>query len=1040
MKIKILLFSCLYFIAFIFQVNAQDKFLNGRVTDKSNNWGVPGVNVLIQGTTVGTTTDFDGKYSLNVKEGQTLVFSYIGYKTFKVLIDNQTVLDVSLEVNQEELEEVVVTAFGMERETKALGYSVTEISGEGLQQTRDPNVINSLQGKVAGVQIQKSTGGAGASSRVTIRGNSSLNGSNQPLYVIDGVPVDNSSFYSTTGYWDGGIDYGDGIGDINPDDIASMTVLKGPSAAALYGNRASNGVILITTKTGDSKKGIGVEYNGNVTFEKPLVMPNYQNKYGVGSNGVTPTDNLEQIRGYGGDWNAASWGSEMKGQQFTDWMGETRTLTPQANNMNDFFETGSTITNSLAISGGNETADFRVSYTNLHNSGILPNSTFDRNSLGMRGRVKVTDKLSVDTRMNYYNVKGHNRPTTAETMENPMFAFMNMPRSVRTADLETYQKVNGEHLNWTENLFRQNPYFSMNEAPNHDEKNRFNGFVSAKYEFTDWLSFQARTGLDRFTHEQYRYRPMGAPGTVYDPDGQLAKDMYDVSEWNTDFLFVAKKDINENLSIQGTLGANLLNQQVRHQHTFAGSLVQRGWYSLNNAAEITGRDNFTEKQVNSVFAAANLSYMNMLFFDVTARNDWSSALPGQSFFYPSFTGAFAFSELMDLDGDGFTFGKLRASWAQVGGDTDPYMTQANYTMMTAGTINGRPAIGAGDIGISQWTPYTQLPPLNLLPEMTTSYEFGVDLRFLNNKLGLDFTYYNALSNNQIIPVTLAESSGANSILVNDGSIRNRGIEMQLSATPIQSGNFEWNTIVNFTLNRNTIESLAPDYGLNELEMNRSARSEAVVTAVVGEEYGLIKGNDFVYGDSGYPLMDGNGEFLTEEKSFGSIMPNYMLGWSNTVHYKNFVLNMVIDAQVGGQMFSYTNYYSSANGNHQRTVAERENGIPVENADGSVTNMDAEEYYMKSGGNGARVIAPFVDDVSYIKLRELSLGYSLPKSWVSKASMQDVTVSFVGRNLFYFYNNLDGIDPESLVSRNMLGIEYSSMPSTASYGFNINIKL
>ncbi|MEH0157934.1 SusC/RagA family TonB-linked outer membrane protein [Limibacter armeniacum] len=1039
MKMKLLMMLSALLLAFG-SANAQERVITGRVTDGDSSDGLPGVNVSIKGTTKGTITDFNGKYSLNVANTDVLVFSFVGYISQEVTVGNQSEVNVGLPVDAEQLEEVVVTAFGMERETKALGYSVTKVDGKGLALAKEPNVINGLSGKVAGVQITKTAGGAGGSARVIIRGNNSLSGDNQPLYIVDGVPIDNSSFYAAPGYWDGGIDYGDGIGDINPDDIESMSILKGPSAAALYGSRAAGGVIIITTKTGNrkGKNGIGVEYNGNITFESPLVLPNYQNKYGVGTQGQIPST-LAEVRTYGGDWTPASWGAEMQGQTFIDWMGEERAYSPQENNISDFFQTGKTITNTIALTGGDDKANFRVSYTNLQNKGIVPTSEFDRNSLGVRGMIKPTEKLTIDAKVNYFQVSGYNRTMMAETMENPMFAFVNMPRSVRVEDLENYAIVNGEHLNFTNNLWRQNPYFSLDKGYNDDLKKRTLGFVSAKYEFTNWLSLQVRSGLDTWTHDRYTRRPQGSEGFVYDPAGRITKNAYAVSEMNTDFLFVAKKQLSAELDVTATLGGNMLHQQTKHTFAQTPLALKGGWSSFNNAASLTGQENYFEKKVNSMYGMVNLAYMNTFFLDITARNDWSSSIPDQSFFYPSVTGAVAFSELLNIDESVLTFGKVRGSWAKVGIDTNPYAQTKPYTINTSQVYGGQTAVVPGTFSDGWWSISNVVPSQDLLPQETISYEIGLDLKFFNNRVGLDAAYYDASTKNQILPLTLTPSSGASQLMINSGEIRNRGFEVALTLTPVRSADLEWNVGLNYTKNKNEVVALAD--GLESYELANVRGGTAYIYANVGQAYGDIVGFDYIRDENGLPMVDAKGDLARERKTLGNITPDWMGGISNSINYKNFAFNAVVDMKIGGDLFSYTNFYSHFNGNHENTVAERESGIQVNNNE-TIETWSAQEFYYEHVYNEGyeKIISPFVEDASYVKLRELSLGYRLPKSITDKAGLQEVTFSLVGRNLMFLYSGIKGIDPESLVSRGSIGTEFAAVPSTKSFGFNINVKL
>ncbi|MEH0153522.1 SusC/RagA family TonB-linked outer membrane protein [Limibacter armeniacum] len=1016
MKMKFLMLCSILLLSL--HAFAQDpNTYKGQVNDATTNEPLPGVNIKVQGTNTGTVTDFNGKFSLKAKEGDILVFSYIGYLQQEVTLGNQTALTISFEPNVQEMEEVVVTAFGMERKTKALGYSVTEVSGEDLTTIKEPNMMNSLSGKIAGVQINRSSGGAGGSSRVVIRGNNSLSGSNQPLFIVDGVPIDNTS-NSVTSLKNVAIDYGDGIADLNSDDIETISVLKGPAAAALYGTRAAGGVILINTKTGVKREGIGVEINSNVTFDFPMLLWNLQNSYGVGNEGSindgTPTTVV------GTDWNAtSSWGPKFGSgvNSYIDFDGETKSYQGYENNVKDFFQNGLTLTNGVALSGGNEISDFRISYTNLQNNGITKGSEFDRNMLTFRGRTKLNKKLSADAKLSYMRVEGYNRPVSGENYVNPIYSLVSMPRSLNVNDLKDHQgnvkyKFNPDPLTL-------NPYYALDEMPNFDEKDRFLGMASVKYEFTEWLSVQGRTGLDFWSADRTSLNFRGE-----DLNNEMINVRQQVKEMNSDLMLTAERQLTDDLNGKLILGANLL-KQTSTSDLMSGAMAYEGVYTVNNLNQPQHTRTELEKEVVSFFAAANFDYMNVLFLDLTARQDASSALPGRTFFYPSVTGAFAFSELMNMDSKLFTFGKVRASFAKVGNDTQPYATSPNLIFSRQDNI----------VTVST---QSIRPNPDLVPETTSSFEIGTDLRFFDDRLGLDVTYYKATSEDQIYAAQTSEGYR----WINGGVIENKGIEFQLTATPVETTNFRWSMTLNAAKNTNKVLEMKD--GLTNTLVNDTATPFQVsVIAEEGQPFGQIKGNGFTYDDAGRIVVDANGVPIAKsEQVLGNITPDMTGGFTNTINYKNFTLNAALGAQFGGDVFSGTNMTMHRNGNHADTEAGRENGIQqnavTEDGNAYTEAVDAQTYWV--GVTNNRIAEPFVTDASFVQLREVSLGYALPASLMSKTPFQNITVSVVGRNLGYLYNAAEGVDPQSMAARNIVGVEYLSLPSSRSLGFNINIKL
>ncbi|GAA4825334.1 SusC/RagA family TonB-linked outer membrane protein [Algivirga pacifica] len=1012
MKMKLFSFTAMMLLSL--QVLAQTY--SGKVLDAQSNQPIPGVNIQIKGTTQGTVTGIDGEFSIQASVGAILTITSIGYERQEVQLGSSTNLSIALAQDVSELEEVVVTAFGMERETKALGYSVTEIDGNDLSTIKEPNVMNALSGKVAGVQINRGSGGAGGSARVTIRGNNSLSGTNQPLFIVDGVPIDNTS-NNVGSLKNVAIDYGDGIADINADDIASMTVLKGPAAAALYGTRAAGGVILITTKTGGPAEGLGVEINSNVTFDTPMLLWSLQNDYGVGNNGTindgTPTTVV------GTDWNAtSSWGAKFGAgtSSYIDFDGESKSYQAYENNVEDFFQNGLTLTNGVSLSGGNQEAGFRLSYANLQNKGITVGSEFERNMLTFRGRTQLGDRLSVDGKLSYINVDGYNRQVSGENYVNPIYSLVSMPRSLNVMDLKAH---NGNvKYKFNPDPLTMNPYYALEYMPNEDTKDRFIGMASVKYEFTNWLSIQARTGLDFWSANRTSLNFRGE-----DQNTEMINVRQQVMEMNTDVLLVAKRELTEELDGTLILGTNLLKQSSVAD-AMNGSMAYEGIFSVNNINQPQHSRSIIEKEVFSIFSSASLAYQNAYFLDLTARRDESSSLPGKSFFYPSATASVAFSEVLGIDSDLFTFGKLRASYAKVGNDTRPYATNPNLIFTRQNN----------EVAVST---QSTLPNADLVPETTSSVELGLDLRFFNDKVGLDVTYYQATSENQIYAAQTTEGN----MWVNGGVIENKGFEIQLRATPVETADLKWDMILTGSNNRNQVVEMRD--GLTQTLVGYDATPFQVsVVAEEGQPFGQIKGNDFTYQD-GKIVVDANGvPVANSEQVLGNITPDMTGGFMNTLSYKNITFNAALAAQLGGDVFSGTNMTMHRNGNHAGTLEGRETGLTLDavTEDGQpfTGTVSAQDYWVGLTNN--RIAAPFVTDASFVQLRELSLGYSLPRQWLLSTPVQSVTVSLVGRNLGYLYNAAEGVDPQSMAARNVVGVEYLSMPSTRSYGFNVNIKL
>ena len=935
---------------------AQQARIEGKVTDM-NNEPLPGATVLVKGTSRGSVSDIDGIYSIEASEGETLVFSFVGFDSKELVVGSLTTIDVTLSEGLA-LNEVVVTALGVKRETKALGYSVQAVDGDKFTEARETNVINSLSGRVAGVQITNGSSGIGGSSRITIRGESSLNiNANQPLFVVNGVPISNN-IVGSSGSSNQEVDYGNAAGEINPDDIESMTVLKGPAAAALYGSRAANGAILITTKSGKGKKGIGVSINSNTTFDNALKLPDWQNTYGQGNNGqfefvngagsgiadgvdeswgprldaglmIPQFDSPRDVEGFrGGDLNAPAGSSIIP----TPWVSSP-------NNITDFFETGVTLSNNVALSAGNEDANIRLSWTNLDQKGIVPNTDLKRNTISMNGGLNLTSKLTVNSTINYQKSESGNRPNISYGTENLMYLWIWYGRQVNTNSLRDYWMpgLEGEQqFNYNYN-YHDNPYFNVYENTNGQDKGRIYGNISVNYKFTDKLTLMLRTGLDTYNELRDRKR---AFSTQRFPQGNYREDNLYFSEMNSDFLLTYSETTKPVFSYSLALGGNQMRQENRYVQTVAPQLLIPGIYNFTNTAvnlQVTQYN--SEKRINSLYGFGQIGYKNVLFLDVTGRNDWSSTLPSDnnSYFYPSATLSAVISDMVTMP-KAISFLKARVAYAEVGNDTDPYSLSNVYSSQTAwGSIQAK-------------SESSRLSNSELKPERTASFETGLDVRFFSGRLGVDFTYFDNRTRNQIIPIELDIATGYASRIINAGEIQNKGIEVVLSANPLKtSSGFNWNVMANFTRNRGTVLELTE--GLDTYTL--TGRNGASIQARVGERMGNIYGLGFsrVEDESseyfGQIIHNSTGTPLTgsEMKLQGNYNPDWMLGLQNNFSYKGINVGFLFDFRYGGIVVSRTKTIGSTSGQLAETLYGRETGYDLEGegngiiSEGVVANAD-----------------------------------------------------------------------------------------------------
>lgn len=1004
----------------------QQTGCSGIVLDE-NGEAIIGASVTIKGSAKGTITDMDGHFKLpNIKQGETVRVSYIGYEPQDVVWNGQS-LKISMKSSAKSLDEVVVTALGIKREKKALGYSMAEIDGSTLTATRDANVANQLAGKVSGVQIKQNGTGVGGSSRIVIRGNNSISGNNQPLVVVDGVPIDNFSG-GTDNYWGNeGLDKGSGLSDISPDDIESMSVLKGPAAAALYGSRAGNGVIMITTKKGSKGKGLGINFNTNLTFESPMQKPEFQNTYGQGSKGVY---------GYStSDDGGSSWGPVMDGSEVQMALGKYPYAARGNDLYKDFLRTGTTWTNSLDITKASDDMTFRAGVTRFDNKGVVPNSGMDRTSVNLRATAKLAKWMSVDMKVNYINQHTNNRTKLAADPDNIFYYYLTMPRSIAFSDYAPYaannwKREDGKPAGFLEtpNNTANNPYWSAYRNTNKDRKDRLIGFAAMDFTLAPWLSLKLRSGIDTYS---IQYQWILATGTPFwDQDGHFNTSSEKFTEMNSDFLITAKGNWNK-FGIVGTAGGNLMYRSSQVTGAQSGALVIKDFYSISNGQKHDGTYTLSRKQINSLYATASLSWDNWAYLDLSARNDWSSTLPKEnnSYFYPSVGASFIFTQMLTNMGKNIgplTFGKIRASWAQVGNDTDPYQILNYYTLNY--DIKG---------GSFTASPKDYLANMNLKNETIESWELGLELKAFNNRFGVDLAYYRKNAKDQILKVDIPSSTGYKQKMINAGNIQNEGWELSVTGTPILTKDFQWDTQFNWSKNKNKVVSLAD--GTDEQILSDASVGFLKIVAHVGGAYGDIYGYDYLRDDAGNLIIgdDGTPQKTTDYVKLGNNQPKWMAGWNNTFTYKNWSLGFMVDMRYGGDVFMGSIKAGATAGTLKITENREDVVVPGVTKDGKPNTkaISAESYWSALSG----ITKAWMYDATNVRLRELSLGYSFPKSLLKRTPITNLKLSLVARNVWMIKSHTLGFDPEAaFTSGNAQGIEFGSMPTMRSFGFNLNV--
>jgi len=1034
-QVKFLLYAAFLTLFTCASSLAQEHKVTGTVRSAVDNSPMPGVNVLIQGTTTGKTTDVGGNYSISVPNNNSvLVFSFISYTSQQIPVGDKTVIDVMLVSASTQLGEIVVTAFGIQKEKKALTYAAQNVATADVVQARELNVANALSGKVAGIDIIKSNSGVGSPTRVVLRGNRSISGNNQPLYVVDGSPINNDA--STPDTENGGVAGGDGISNINPEDIESITVLKGPSATALYGTRANNGAIIIVTKKGAPRKGLGVEYSLNYSVETPVILTKMQNVYGQGSAG-------SYFKGSEFDW-----GAKMDGTQVAHWTpnvnspnyGTTYSYVAHPNNEKDFFQLGTNMSNSLGLTAGSETLQAYFSATNTHSTGIIPGNNLDRNNFNLRVSGKLGKVLNFDSKITYFHQQVNNPVSTGDDFANPMRAILRQPSNISNDQAKDYQYYDNSgallqnywnpHSNGGEN-----PYWLINRIPRADTRDRVLSVNSLKYDIATGLSLMVRTSID-FIYDNSISKRYNDTYTIADR-GKYYVSNSNNSEMNNDFLLNYNHNITPDFSLNVSGGGNMLIQKSYYLNTDNGDLLKPDLFTVANASALIANEGGATKKLNSLYAFATLGYKNYLFLDITGRNDWSSTLPSTSwsYFYPSVGLTWVASDMIKSLPGWFTFAKLRASIAQVGNDTDPYRLDPIYNFGTGGALGFATRNG------------TQ-PAANLKPELTTSKELGMDIRFFRNKVGLDFTWYRSNSKNQLLTVPLPSPSGYDNQFINAGNIQNTGWEGTLNLKPLD-GQLTWDIAFNFSHNKSLVVSLSE--GLTSYVI-RGRSWMTTVKVVEGHEFGDIYTRGFLRNAAGDVLVNGSTglPLLTPGQSLpmGNYNPNMLAGMRNSFTYKEFDFSFLIDARFGGDVFSFTEANLASDGFSDYTLQGRE-GFVVKgvvqtlDASGNVVSetpntqsVTSEAYWQILGGRNTPVGEVFKYDGTNVRVREALLGYTkaLPNFFI-----KNVRIGIFGQNLFFIVNKAKRLDPNLMVGNtNIQGTEGFGLPGTRTIGMNLKL--
>lgn len=1005
----------------------QSLKVSGRVTDTKGE-AVIGATVMIKGGSTGVTTDINGSYSIQADKNATLIFKFMGMKSIEVPVNGKSSIDLVMEEVKTELGEVTVTALGIKKERRSLGYATQQVGGEEILASRESNLVNSLSGKLAGVQITNTSGGVSSSSRIVIRGAKSLSGNNQPLFVVDGVPLYNGN--SSTFLY-GGVDYGNEISDIDPNSIETLTVLKGANAAALYGSRAANGVILITTKSAEkADKGIGVTITSNVGLNHVKYIPKLQNKYGRGINGE-----YSYVDGLGGGINddaGESWGPALDGRLVDQWYGKQQPWVARPDNVKDFFQIGTVYNNDISITQKSDKMSTRISYNDYREKGTLPNTDQTKSTININSNIKITKGLELDLSASYVNLNNDNLSQGGYSGGNFMNTVIWGGREMDFSRQKDYINKDGSQKNQYSAL-DDNSYFLYNKNTNSRKRQRLFGNVNLKWQITDWVSVMGRVGLD--TYSENRKSVTNAFTSSIEQaghGGSFSLTEMRNQELNVDFIASFNKNFNEKWDVSADFGVNIRNNQSRTLSLGAQELVIDNLFNISNVKGNPTRSNYEgEYENHGVFGQFNIGYGRFIYLNATARNDWSSTLPKDnwSYFYPSAGVSLLLNDLFKIESNILSYSKIRYNWAQVGNSASPYALMGVYT---SSDVWGKYPV---------YTSPSELAPLNLKPEITTSSEVGIELMFFMNRLTLDATWYTGTSRNQILSVATSSASGSLKKKVNAGEIQNKGYEVKLGGTPIQTKDFKWDITLNWSTNKSKIVELYP--GLESYTVGGIWGCN--VLAKPGGSYGDIYHKPFARNDQGEMIIGANGvpKSAVSVGKLGSINPDWLAGLNTSFSYKNFTLGMLFDMRKGSDIFLLSYRYGCMTGVMSETAKGdmREKGMVFAGVkeDGTPNDINVSpQLYYKSVSS----FEPYIFDASYLKLREMSLSYRVPKKILAKTKVvKDANISFIGRNLWLLYSNLpDGYDPEVSLGGSDAGqgIEYGYIPTSATYNFTLQI--
>jgi TonB-linked SusC/RagA family outer membrane protein len=1002
---------------------AQASKVSGKITSSTNE-PLIGVSILVSGTTQGTVSDVDGNYAVNVPSDATLVFSYVGYVSQTVAVKGRSSINLIMAVDSKEIGEVVVTALGIKKDERKIGYAVTKVDGGLLNVARETNVASSLQGRVAGLNVAGASGGPGSSVRLNIRGVTSFSGTSSPLIVINGVPMDNT-VRGSAGEW-GGADLGDGISNINPDDIENVTVLKGSTASALYGARAANGVIQITTKSGSRTK-TTIEYNTNYQIDRAVDNTDFQDQYGQGSQNLRPSDKASAIVS-----GNTAWGQRLDGTPTIGIDGQLHPYSKVKGNINNFYRIAPSWTNTVAISGGGEKGTYRLSLSNLDNKSILRNSGLTRRTVNFNTAYDLTSKLSFNLTASYIDQNDQNRPQLSDSplnANNILFLAPNIDQATLAPGFDPNN--NGLETAWNVDSYATNPWFVVNQFVNNVSRKRLITSLAAKYAFTDYLFLQGRIGYDYSSDRRFGVTPYG---TLYSTAGEGALDNLTLGnrlEMNSDALLSFSKNLNQDFSISASVGANYRRNKFESSRLYGGQFIVPYLYTPTNLRNRNLEYQYSELVTPSVYYTADFTY-KFLTLSTTGRYDRFSSLPNgnRSIFTPSVAGSFIFSDL--LDAPALSYGKLRASYAKTSGEAaNPYLTSQYYNI--GNPINGTPRASYS----------STLPNANLRPYNLREFEVGTELKFFNNRIGVDLAYFNRKTSGEIVNAALSVATGYEGTTVNLGSTLNRGIELGLTVVPVKRGAFTWTSSFNFTKLHNEVLDI-DGAANNPLQTGTYRPMNANIGIVKGLAISQVRAYDYKRDASGNVIVGADGIPMRGDlKPMGSGIANLYGGWNNDFTFGNFNLSALIDYKFNNKILSATEYYSYTRGLNQATLAGRETGVTAvgvkENGQVNDIVVPAYTYYPTLASN---VSALSVLDGSFIKFRQLTFGYTFNQTVLAHTPFQSVTLSLVGRNLFTIMKHTDNIDPENTISPlvSYAGVEGGSLPFARTYGATLNVKL